>query len=351
MISKTVGCPQCHTHVHVEGKPGQSVIIICPNCGLKGAFTFPKEKNDHPECISIHGLKKSYKDVQAVDDVTFSVHKGEIFGFLGPNGAGKSTTIKAILGLIRPTSGDIIINGFDLKRRPIKAKENIGYLPEKISFFDNLTALQTLHFFCQLRGADPSTAPQILKDVGLENAMNRKVGTFSKGMTQLLGIAQTLVGNPSIYILDEPMSGLDARWVKIIRERIKLLNKQGATILFSSHILSEVETICDRVGIINKGKLIAIDTVSNLNIHLKQKPRLELTIDSLSGSVPKILQKFEGIDTIEASGNTLTVTCDKKQRSKIISILEQNKYVINDIKTLEPTLEDAFVKLIEGVKK
>ena len=181
--------------------------------------------------------------------------------------------------------------------------------------------------------------------------MNRKVGTFSKGMTQLLGIAQTLVGNPSIYILDEPMSGLDARWVKIIRERIKLLNKQGATILFSSHILSEVETICDRVGIINKGKLIAIDTVSNLNIHLKQKPRLELTIDNLSGSVPKILQNFEGIDTIEASGNTLTVTCDKKQRSKIISILEQNKYVISDIKTLEPTLEDAFVKLIEGVKK
>ena len=118
----------------------------------------------------------------------------------------------------------------------------------------------------------------MLKDVGLEEAINRKVGTFSKGMVQLLGVAQVMIGNPSVYILDEPMAGLDARWVKIIRERIKMLNEQGATVLFSSHILSEVENLCDRVAIINKGKLIAEDTVANLSKYLKMKPRLEISI-------------------------------------------------------------------------
>jgi ABC-type multidrug transport system ATPase subunit len=348
MVSKTVACPQCKTHVKVTGEPGQSIILICPHCHLKGSFSFPKVPESQMYSIQINGLQKIYKEVRAVDDVSFSVLKGEIFGFLGPNGAGKSTTIKAIIGLIHPTTGSIAINGFDLLSNPVQAKEKIGYLPERVSFFDNLTALQTLHFFCELRNIDPSIAPQILKDVGLKDAMGRKVGTFSKGMTQLLGIAQTLIGEPTLYILDEPMSGLDARWVKIIRERIKTLNAKGATILFSSHNLSEVESICDRVGIINKGKLIAIDTVSNLNMHLKQKPRLEITISHLNGKIPEILRTFEGIDNINVTNDTLTMTCDKKHRSKIIFLLEQKGFPISNIKTMEPSLEDAFVKLIEG---
>ena len=154
---------------------------------------------------------------------------------------------------------------------PLKQKKDIGFLPERVSFYENLTPIQNLKFFGELNGVDNSVFLSLIKEVGLEDAKDRKVGTFSKGMVQLLGVAQVMIGNPSVYILDEPMSGLDARWVKTIREKIKMLNEKGATIIFSSHILSEVENICHRVAIINKGKLIAEDTVSNLNKYLQIK--------------------------------------------------------------------------------
>jgi ABC-2 type transport system ATP-binding protein len=345
MVTKEIRCPKCKTNVTVQGNPGEKIYLTCQNCSAKGVFTFPETKPG-AFAIEVARLTKRYKEVTAVDDLSFNVQTGEIFGFLGPNGAGKTTTIKAILRLIHVNSGKIKINGFDIRKDDIEAKKMIGYLPERVSFYDNLTPVQTLNFFCELKRADKSIVKSLIRDVGLEDAINRKVGTFSKGMVQLLGVAQVMIGNPSVYILDEPMAGLDARWVKIIREKIKMLNERGATVVFSSHILTEVENLCDRVAIINKGKLIAEDTVANLNKYLRIKPRLEISIPGLKGNVPKVVRDLEGVEEVAAKDDTLFVTCKTSVRSRVISALEEAGLQVSDIKTIEPSLEEAFVKLI-----
>jgi len=351
MITKTFACPGCNTQISSQGNPGDKIRVVCPNCGKKGIAIFAVDKADSktstaPSSIEVADLTKKYKDLTAVDNLSFNVRTGEIFGLLGPNGAGKTTAIKAILGLIHTNSGKIKINGFDIKEEDIEARKSVGYLPERVAFYDNLTPLQTLHFFCELRGDDKSVAKPLISEVGLEGAINRKVGTFSKGMVQLLGVAQVRIGNPPVYILDEPMAGLDARWVKTIRERIKMLNKQGATILFSSHILTEVENLCDRVAIIDKGKLIAEDTVANLNKYLHIKPRLEISIPGLSGRIPEVLKDLKDIEEVNAKDDKLFVTCKSSVRSRVISMLEKTGLKIDNIKTIEPSLEEAFVKLI-----
>ena len=355
MITRTIMCPHCKNKVTIQGNPGEKTYIICPKCNTKGIFTFPEEKTELKTAagsftIEVDGLTKMYKDLKAVDNLSFNIRTGEIFGLLGPNGAGKTTTIKAILSLIHVNSGEIKINGFDIKKDDIKAKKNIGYLPERVAFYENLTPLQTLHFFCELKGADKSVAKPLIKEVGLEDAINRKVGTFSKGMVQLLGVAQAMIGNPSVYILDEPMAGLDARWVKTVREKIKMLNEQGATVLFSSHILTEVENLCDRVAIIDKGKLIAEDTVSNLNKYLRIKPRLEISIHGLNGKVPEVIKDLEGVEAVDAKDDKLFITCESSVRSRVIAVLEEAGLKIDNIKTIEPSLEEAFVKLISQDK-
>lgn len=351
MITKTVMCPHCKNESTIQGSPGEKIHITCPKCNTKGVFTFPEEKSESKTTndsfsIEVAGLTKKYQDLTAVDNLSFNVRTGEIFGFLGPNGAGKTTTLKAILSLIHANSGEIKINGFDIKKDDIKAKKNIGFLPERVAFFENLTPLQTLNFFCELKGEDKSIVKPLIKEVGLEDAINRKVGTFSKGMVQLLGIAQVTIGNPSVYILDEPMGGLDARWVKIIREKIKMLNEKGATVIFSSHILTEVENLCDRVAIIDKGKLIAEDTISNLNKYLRIKPRLEISIPGLNGKVPDVIRDLEGVEDVDAKDDTLFVNCESSVRSRVITNLEKAGLKIAGIKTIEPSLEEAFVKLI-----
>jgi ABC-2 type transport system ATP-binding protein len=354
MITKTVMCPNCKHRITIQGNPGEKIHISCSECKTKGIFTFPlKESTLAPTdsySIEVSDLTKNYKELTAVDNLSFNVRTGEIFGLLGPNGAGKSTTIKAILGLIHMNSGKIKINNHDIDKEGIEARASVGYLPERVAFYNNLTPLQTLNFFCELWGVDKSVAKPLIKEVGLEEAINRKVGTYSKGMVQLLGVAQVMIGKPPVYILDEPMAGLDARWVKVIREKIKMLNKQGATILFSSHILSEVENICDRVAIINKGKLIAEDTVDNLNKYLRIKPRLEISIPGLNGKIPEIIKTIEGVESSEVKDDTLYITCDSTIKSQIITALQNAGLKINNIKTKEPSLEDAFVKLIEGGK-
>lgn len=358
MVTKLFVCPYCRTQMSFKGNPGERIQVTCPNCGKKGIASFPggqektiSESGDY--AIQVNNLSKYYGNrrhhyVKANDSVTFSVKKGEIFGFLGPNGAGKTTAIKSILRLIYANSGQVRINGYNMMIDDIQAKKKIGYLPERVSFYKNLTPLQTLNFFCELKGVDKSIARSLIKEVGLEDAINRKVGTFSKGMVQLLGVAQTMIGNPSIYILDEPMGGLDARWVKTIREKIKMLNQNGATVIFSSHILTEVENLCDRVAIINKGKIIAEDTIENLSKYLKIKPRLSIYIKGLDGRVPEIINNLEGVESAEAQGDILFVTCEPTFRSKVITSLESAGYEVIDIKTIEPSLEDAFVKIVEG---
>lgn len=295
-------------------------------------------------------LTKRFGDVLAVDNLNVSVRAGEIYGFLGPNGAGKTTTIKMMLGLIHPTAGEVYIKGRQMHPDNVEVKKDIGYLPERVSFYNNLTPVQTLNFFCEIKNTDKSIVPELLKEVGLESVVHRKVGTFSKGMIQLLGFAQAMVGSPSIYILDEPSSGLDARWVKIIREKIKYLNEEGATVIFSSHILSEVQALCHRVSIINKGHLVAEDTIKNLNKKLNIKPKLIIRVREMTKILVGDIRDIDDVDEVEVRGNEITIISDGNRKLQIIEEIKNMGAVIEDFRTIEPSVEDVFVKLLEGEK-
>lgn len=302
--------------------------------------------NDPPIVIETRNLTKRFKDVDAVNSLNLKIRKGEIYGFLGPNGAGKSTTIKMIMGLIHPTAGAAFVNGRRVSGGAADIRNAIGFLPERISFYNNLTPVQTLSFFCELRRADKCVVPSLIEDVGLSEAANRKVGTFSKGMTQLLGVAQAMIGNPSVFILDEPMGGLDAMWVKMVRDKLKTLNEQGATIIFSSHILSEVQSLCHRVAIVDRGRLVAEDTIENISSGLHLRPRLSIRSPGLKGKVPDWVRKVEGVEDAEADGDTLLITCAGDARLSVMTALQKGGLVVKDFRTVEPSLEEAFVKLL-----
>jgi ABC-2 type transport system ATP-binding protein len=222
----------------------------------------------------------------------------------------------------------------------------VGFLPERISFYDNLTPIQTLNFFCELRDVDKSVVPSLLRNVGLESAANRRVGTFSKGMTQLLGIAQAMIGTPSIYVLDEPTGGLDARWVKAVRDKLRTLNEQGATIIFSSHVLSEVQALCHRIAIIDKGRLVAEDTIDNISGGLHIRPRLWIQSTGLNEKVLSWVREIEGVEDVAGKGDSMTITCDAGARLRVMITMQEGGLVIKDFRTVEPTLEEAFVKLL-----
>ena len=302
--------------------------------------------SDPTAVIETVDLTKRFKEVLAVDSLSLKVQKGEIFGFLGPNGAGKSTTIKMVMGLIHPTSGSAFINSKSAGPDSVELRRDIGFLPERISFYDNLTPTQTLDFYCELRGADKSVIPSLIREVGLEHAANRKVGTFSKGMVQLLGVAQAMIGNPSIYIMDEPTGGLDARWVKAVRDKIRALNEQGATIIFSSHILSEVQALCHRIAIIDKGRLVVEGTVEDISDRLRIMPRLWIEAQGIDPETISAIRSIEGVEEVSASGEGLLVTCETEARMSVMAVLRERGIAVGDFKTIDPSLEEAFVKLL-----
>ena len=302
--------------------------------------------NDQAAVIETVDLTKRFKDVLAVDSLSLKVQKGEIFGFLGPNGAGKSTTIKMVMGLFHPTSGSAFINGKPAGPDSVELRRDIGFLPERISFYDNLTPTQTLNFYCDLRGADKSVVPSLIREVGLEHAADRKVGTFSKGMVQLLGVAQAMIGNPSIYIMDEPTGGLDARWVKAVRDKIRTLNEQGATIIFSSHILSEVQALCHKIAIIDKGRLVVEGTVEDISDRLRIKPRLWIQASGVDQETISAIRAIAGVEEVTMNDEALLVTCETEARISVIAALRGRGIAVSDFKTIDPSLEEAFVRLL-----
>jgi len=352
MSTKTIRCPQCKNKVTVQGNPGEKTNIVCPNCKAKGVFTFPapipeKDKTNYTDAIEVIDLSKSFNGFTAVNKVTFSVHKGEIFGFLGPNGAGKTTTIKSILDLIHSDSGTIKINGINIHENKKDAKKNVGYLPERVAFYDNLTALQNMYFYAEMKNALKSECKKLLEDMGLSDVINKRVGKFSKGMVQRLGMAQAMIGSPPILILDEPSSGLDPRGSVLIRNKIKQLQKNGATIFLSSHILSEVQEICDRVAIINKGDIVAKDSVSNLRQKLNLKPKLTLELEEMTDKIKKVVHEIPGIVSVQIINKIINITCNSRTKSKVIIAIEKAGGNIINLHTSDPSLEQVFMKFTE----
>jgi ABC-type multidrug transport system ATPase subunit len=353
MQTIVVKCPNCKTTMTIIGEPGEKIQLICQQCSQKGIFRIPEEKSSvfnisHQTTIEVSGLKKTYNHIPAVNNVSFRINKGEIFGFLGPNGAGKTTTIKSMLDLIHADAGSITINGFDVQTHGKEAKKYIGYMPEKVAFYDNLTALQNLNFYAEIKHASKQECVALIEELGLGDTGKKRVGKFSKGMVQRLGMARALLGNPPILILDEPSGGLDPRGVVLIRDKILEMKKKGTTIFVSSHILSEIQEICDRVGIINKGVLVAQDSVEGLSKKLNLKPQMSITIDKLTASIEDAVKKLPGVDKVQSKGNTLDIICDGAMKAKVILAITNAGGNIQNLQTKEPSLEDVFMRYTEA---
>lgn len=298
--------------------------------------------------ISIKELTKRYGELKAVDSINLDVYQGEIFGFLGPNGAGKTTTIKAIMGLLNPSEGSIKVMGENLSDERAVATSRIGYLPENINLYGNLTGRETLEFFADLREVDQTKVEELLNKLNLLHAADRKVGAYSKGMIQRLALAQSLLGRPPLLILDEPASGLDPEGTAQVKKIVKDYVNDYKTIFFSSHILPNVQEVADRVGIIVGGRLRALDSVDELRKELEIPARLNVTISRNVENIENILEKSNAVKRFYGKGNRITVVCDNKDKKKVLDLLEDRGIDILDFSTEEGNLEDIFMKYLES---
>jgi ABC-2 type transport system ATP-binding protein/Cu-processing system ATP-binding protein len=352
MTTQLVKCPVCKNTFTISGKPDEKIVTTCPQCNQKGIFLMADEKGEklietNSTTIEVKDLTKSYNHFTAVNNVSFMVKKGEIFGFLGPNGAGKTTTIKAMLDLIHTDTGMIKINGIDVQSHGKEAKKYVGYMPEKVAFYDNLTALQNMRFYAEITHASKEECIHLIEEFGLGDTGKKRVGKFSKGMVQRLGMARAVLADPPILILDEPSGGLDPRGVVLIRDKILEMKKKGTTIFVSSHILSEIQEICDRVGIIDKGVLVAQDTVEGLSKKLNLKPQITVTVASMSAKIENEVKKLPGVNSVKTQENTLEIVCDGAMKAKVILAITNAGGNIQNLQTKEPSLEDVFMRYTE----
>ncbi|SFL39295.1 ABC-2 type transport system ATP-binding protein [Halogranum rubrum] len=300
--------------------------------------------------IELTGVTKRYDDVTAVDGLDLTVPEGEVFGFLGPNGAGKSTTINMILDFVRPTTGDVSVLGYDAQRDSVAVRQRTGVLPEGFDIYDRLTGRKHVEF--AIRSKDATDHPdEILERVGIADAADRKAGGYSKGMRQRLALGMALVGQPDLLILDEPSSGLDPAGAKEMREIVRTEADRGATVFFSSHVLGQVEAVCDRVGIMREGTLVAEDSIEGLRDAAGGEERLELTVDSASSDDLDAVRALDGVESVSGDGGTVVVSCESSVKTKVLSTLEARGVTVKDFETTEASLEDLFLSYTEGQKQ
>ena len=308
--------------------------------------------------IEVRNLTKQYGSFKAVDDLSFTVNDGEILGFLGPNGAGKSTTMNMLTGYISSTDGQALINGKDILEEPMEAKKNIGYLPEIPPLYIDMTVREYLNFIYDLKKCKlPRKAhlEDVCKLVMITDVSDRLIKHLSKGYRQRVGLAQALVGNPPILILDEPTVGLDPKQILEIRTLIKKLGKRH-TVILSSHILSEIQAVCDRIVIINHGKIAADDTPENLTRDLSDDLRLIARIDGTKEENIKLIKGIKGVISVKADMSREPDTFDYEieteedcdiRRELFRRVSEKNSTILM-LRTNEMTLEDIFLRITVG---
>jgi len=301
--------------------------------------------------IRTQNLLKKYNEFKAVDNLSLEVKEGEIYGFLGPNGAGKTTTILMLLGILKPTQGEVYLFGQNITKDFLSIKKKMGVVSEKQYLYKEMTAGEYLNFFADLYGVKnrKKKIDQLLEAVNLLEVRNRKLGAFSRGMQQKLGFARALLHDPQLLLLDEPVSGLDPTGIKQIRDLIEQQNKKGRTIFISSHLLSEVERLCGKVGIINKGRLLAEDTMDNLRKRLTDVVELEIELTEAKKEIVDTLAAFDFIKGLKRKENLLTikVKADKDYRAQISEAISQQGGVVLGIKKKEMSLEEAFITITE----
>lgn len=309
--------------------------------------------------IQVENITKKYGSFVAVDNINFEIEEGEVVGFLGPNGAGKSTTMNMITGYIEPTSGRIIVDGYDISKKPRKAKRQIGYMPEGVPLYSDLTVKEFITYMAELKGVPKKEKKEkvqkVIKETGLTEVQNQLTKNISRGYKQRVSMAGALVSNPKVIILDEPTVGLDPKQVTEIRALIKELGKDH-TVILSSHILSEVSQICNRVIIINKGKIVAIDTPENLEKKVIKDNSVYVTVEDPDNKMDTIKDKLPNVKEIKLISENedktkkyrITATNDEDLRKNIFEVFAKERITIFEMKQSDVTLEDAFMQLINS---
>jgi ABC-2 type transport system ATP-binding protein len=307
--------------------------------------------SDNNNLIISKDLSKKYKEHLVVDNLNLTIKKGEIFGLLGPNGAGKSTIILMILGLTEPTSGSISVAGFDSTREPLKVKRITGYLPEKVGFYDDMTAKGNLSYTAELNNIPfreiPKKIDEALEMVDLSKNKNQIVKTFSKGMKQRLGIADVLIKEPELIIFDEPTEGLDVKVANQILQTILDLNKKkNITFLLSSHQLNLMQKVCPRVGILSKGKLITEGSVESLgrNMFGGGKYRIELELEKVSKEIIEKFKKLDKVVNVIRTDNQIQIICDKDIRQDISRLIAAEGILMTRMDMKQDALEEIYLK-------
>jgi len=300
--------------------------------------------------VETKDLTKRYDGATVVDRLNLRVAEGEIFGLLGPNGAGKTTTILMLLGLTEPASGSARVFGFDSTREPLKVKRLAGYLPEKLGFYEDLTARENLQFIARLNNISEAESErlieQVLKAVDMIDTADVAVGKFSRGMKQRLGIADVLVKKPKVAFLDEPTAGLDPKGINQIIDLIGKLPKMGTTIVLSSHRLYEVQRVCHSIGILSKGKLVVEGSLASLRREALAEGRYRIEVETAKASpqLVKVIKKIDGVKKVEAKGKLLKINADADLRSKIAKAVVDSDIPLTQMKIQEFSLDDVYMK-------
>lgn len=301
--------------------------------------------------ISTEGLTKHYNKVVAVEDLNINIAKGEVYGFLGPNGAGKTTTIMMILGLTRPTRGTVKLFGHDLQKNYFEIKRKIGVLSEFHYLYDEMTAREYLNFFCSLYKVSDRERKikRILERVNLYDRKDELLGGYSKGMRQKLSLARALLHDPEILVLDEPVSSLDPYGIKEVRDLLLEENQKGRTLFISSHILSEVERICTRVGILNKGRLLVEDTMQSIKRRVSDEVELTVEVEDLGNDIVQALEALDFVTGVARLDRQLVVKTkpEADYRGQISRAISSKGGVLLGMRAKEMSLEDAFVTITE----
>ncbi len=307
--------------------------------------------------IAVENLTKDYGSQRVLDGISFSVEKGEVLGFLGPNGAGKTTTMRILTCCMPSTSGSATVAGFDCLNDPLEVRRRIGYLPERVPLYDDMRVSGYLNFVAGMKGLVASEIPGRVKKVaescGLEDVFDRRISNISRGYRQRVGLAQAMVNDPDILILDEPTVGLDPGQIKEIRGLIKELSGRH-TIILSTHILPEVSLLCSKVVIINQGKVVAMDSPENLGVQVEDSSRLQLRIDGPADDIEQALREIDGITLVgrettapdETDSFSVDFEAGKNPRKDIQALIHEKNWDLIEMRSVSANLEDVFIKLV-----
>lgn len=300
--------------------------------------------------IETQDLTKRYDGVTVVDRLNLHVKENEVFGLLGPNGAGKTTTILMLLGLTEPASGTARVCGFNSTRDPLKVKRLVGYLPEKVGFYENLTPKENLRFIAELNNIGyaeaNSRADEVLEMIGLTDRANQVVGKFSRGMKQRLGIADVLIKKPKVVFLDEPTAGLDPEGINQLLDLVAGLPKMGTTVILSSHQLYQVQRVCHSIGILSKGKMVIEGSIDKLGREALAGGRYRIEVETAQPSpqLIDVIRGIKGVLSVEAEGNVLTISTESDLRAEIAKAVVQSDAPLTQIRVQEFSLDDIYMK-------